>query len=172
MSNGLRYRCAGLFGLAGAVALLAMAQGAFAKKPVTPTGPLLKTCGEAWVGFGQPSEACAVLWWDASTKQISAQCTVEYSFSGVTTYERWCYLEAGKNNKPGKLEESTCYGCEVATEANETYTWQTPGLVPTTKGKTTYSVVFRFIPRNGVNKENEGPEVGLRTPFLRVKARK
>jgi hypothetical protein len=127
------------------------------------TGPLKKVCSKAWVGNSQQSEACAILWWDASTQQLSAHCTVEYGFSGVNTFVYHCELQQGKRKTFESTAAGVFPGATDTSTANQTYTFSTPGVAKT---KHQYSVNFKFEPSLGAV---TGPLVQLVTPWVGVK---
>ena len=145
-----------------AVVLAAGAMLVGSSQALAATGPLKTTCATAWEGNAAQSSACAVLWWDASTHQVSARCSVEYSFSGVQTEIFHCQLQQGK----GQTFESAVadFGTIAdTTTAGQTYTFSTEGVEP--KEGHTYSVHFTFQPSQG---NSTGPQRQVAISFIHV----
>jgi hypothetical protein len=152
----MRGRFATLAAIVAAAGVLVASSQALAA-----TGPIQKTCGKAWEGNSQQSEACVMLWWDESTQRVSARCTVEYGFFGVATYVYWCELQQRKGKTTETLEAFFPGETDTST-ANQVYTYSTPGVQPVLKD--TYSANFASKPSLGSN--STGPEVQLATPFV------
>jgi IPT/TIG domain len=125
--------------------------------------PLKTTCVPAWTGNSSPSKACAILWWDESTHEVSARCTLEYGFAGVATDVSSCELQQRKGTTV-EIVAGVFPGNTDTTMANHTYTFNTPAAAPVLTD--TYSVNLVEQPSLGDN--NTGPQVTLATPFIHV----
>jgi hypothetical protein len=137
--------------------------------PPKPTGAVAEVCGEAWPGHSQPAKACAILWWNASTHELSAHCIVEYSYSGVTTNVHWCILQQSKGRGKRRTVETVAAivpGNSDTSNADQTYTFSTAAVAWVKKD--TYSVGFNFQPSEGTNAT--GPDVQLAMPFVKERA--
>jgi hypothetical protein len=126
------------------------------------TGSLGKKCGTAWAGNNLISEACAILWWDASTHQVSTRCTVRYNFSGVTTDFIACELH--RKHKTVIEASGISPGPEDTSVAGQTYTVAISGVEPIPGDS--YSAHFEFQASQGGNAT--GPDTTYDTPFVPI----
>jgi|GEM_PF-6053758 hypothetical protein len=124
------------------------------------TGVVKKKCGTAFMGDTQPSEACAILWYDASTRTVSARCTVEYSFGDVLTNIFACELQQGRKKSFESVAETVPAGDQDTFQFGQTYTFETANVAA---AKHQWSAVFDFQPSFGGTQT--GPEVVLTTPW-------
>lgn len=137
--------------------------GASALASPPPTGPLTSKCQAAWVGNPQPSQACAIVWWNASTREVSTRCTVEYGFDGVTTDVFECGLEQGKGQTFETLLADYAPGVTDSSTGGQVYTYETNELKPLMGH--TYATKFVFQPSLGFA---SGETVTIETPFAPV----
>lgn len=153
-------------GIVLAVAFLSMAASASAKKKPTPTGPRQLNC-QTWVGSPYPSEACAFLWYDATTHQLSARLTLEYSSPGASTNIADVDIETRARTTPESVVAAISPGSVDTSMANQVYTFSTAEVALARRNE--WRVKVSFQPSSG---GTTGPVVTMETGWDKVKIRR